>query len=361
MNNMKTWTIITIALALLASCSGDKTDKNEESKGARISFTENVTTAEVELMAMETELTLAGKVEYDPDRIISYVPLIQGLVERTHFSLGDKVRKGQPLIDVRSSDLGALRSDLLAMEAELDVARRALENARTMHNDRMISDKDLLEADARFRQAEAAWERAHNDMEPWKTNGDGTFSILAPMNGYIVEKQVVPGSPVSPESSPLFVIADLNRVWITANVYASNLTQVREGMAVKISSLAYPGEVFEGEINALSQVFDPEEKALKARISMKNDNLKLKPEMAVLIRLVNNAKKQMIAVPTDAIIFDNNRHYVVTDEGNGNFVAKQITIAAARDNITYIAAGLELGNKIVTRNQLLIYEGLTGK
>ncbi|MDR0505506.1 MAG: efflux RND transporter periplasmic adaptor subunit [Dysgonamonadaceae bacterium] len=343
----------------IVGCSGGHKESLCATDNA--SFAENVKTVEVSSVNQETELTLAGKVEYDPDRIINYVSPIHGLVERVYFSLGDKVQKGQTLFDIRSSDLSALQSELLAQEAELDVARRALMNAQSMYDDKMVSDKDLLEAKAKFRQTEAAYERARNDMSSWHSRGDGTFSILAPMSGYIVGKQVASGSPVSTESSPLFVIADLSKVWITANVYASDLTQVQENMLVEITALAYPGETFEGKINAMSQVFDPEEKVLKARIAMTNANLKFKPEMAVLIRLKNKTAIQRLAVPSNSVIFDDNKYFVVVEEETGKYSVRHVELAGSYDQLTYISKGLKNNEKVVIENQLLIYESMSGK
>lgn len=223
----------------------------------------------------------------------------------------------------------------------------------------MLSEKELLEAKNNLLQVKSSLQRIKNDMAVYGTNkGNGTFSIHAPISGYIVGKSVASGSSVSMESEPLFTVADLSTVWITANVYAGDLLHVKEGMEVEIRTLSYPDEIFKGKIHTLSQVFDPEEKVLKARIRMVNKDLKFKPEMAVIVTLKNEENQPFISVPSDALIFDDNKYFIVVREGEEAFQIKEVKLKGHYQGTTYLSAGLSENEEIVIRNQLLIYTGL---
>ena len=242
----------------LCSCS-EREMENAENKGINKAFLENVKTEKVVLSNFEQGLMLSGKVECDPDKIISYTPLVSGIVEKTYFALGDKVQKWQPLLDIRSSELSGLQSEQIALETELKIAQRELKTAQSMYDDNMLSEKELLEAQGRVRQAQADLEKIKSDMTVMGTSkGNGIFSIKSPMSGYIVHKKASLGSTLSADGEPVFTVADLSTVWITVNIYASDLQFVSEGMSVEITTLSYPDEVFYGKINSLSQVFDPE-------------------------------------------------------------------------------------------------------
>ena len=271
--------ITNIVIAGMVILSNSCNSKNsQESRGSLNDFP-NVKTVEAILSNKQQELLLTGKVEYDPEKIISYVPLISGIIDRTYFSLGDKVQRGQPLFDMRSTELSALFSEKISLEAEEKVAERELRTAQSMFDDHILSEKELLEAKGKLKQIQAAMNKIKSDMAVYGTDkGNGIFTVNAPMSGYIVSKKALSGSTISPDSEPAFSIADLTTVWVTANVYASNLRFVREGIAVEITTLSYPDEMFYGKINSLSQVFDPEEKVLKARIIMDNRNLKFNPK-----------------------------------------------------------------------------------
>jgi cobalt-zinc-cadmium efflux system membrane fusion protein len=285
------------------------------------------------------------------------------MVEKTYFSLGDKVQKGQPLLDIRSSELSGLQSEQTAAETELKIAQRELKTAQSLFDDKMLSERELLEAQGRVRQAQADVEKIKSDMTVMGTNkGNGIFSIKSPMSGHIVHKKASPGSTLSADGEPIFTVADLSTVWITINVYASDLQFVSEGMNVEITTLSYPDEVFYGKINSLSQVFDPEEKVLKARIVMKNKDLKFKPEMSVMVKLIDvgtgHAPSLHLSIPSDALIFDDNRYFVVVESKANEYKISEVTLKGHYNKTSYIASGLSEGENVVVKNQLLIYSGL---
>lgn len=350
-----------VVTMLLASCSDKNSEKENPNGSDKLdnTFFKRVKTTNAILSNQNQELNLTGKVEYDPDKVINYVALVNGIAERSYFSLGDKVQKGQTLLDIKSSDLSSLQSEAIGAESEVKISERELQTAQAMFEDNLLSEKELMEAQAKLSQAQATYKKIQNDISLNGVNkGNGTFSIKSPMTGYIVNKNVSSGSTISTEGDPLFTVADLSKVWITANVYANNLQFVKEGMDVDITSFSYPGEVFHGKISSLSQVFDPEEKVLKARIVMDNKDMKFKPEMSVVVKLKNDTQAPFIAIPTDAVIFDDNKYFAVVQKGDNDFEVKEIKLQGHNNKTTYVASGLSEGDKIVTNNQLLIYSGI---
>lgn len=351
-------TLLLVAVAA-ASCGGGKTQQ-KETKTINQAFGTSIATIKAEMTPVGRELILTGKVESDPDKTVSYTPLVGGVIDRVYFALGDKVAKGEILMDIRSTDLSSLQSELVTLETDLAVSQRELRSAQSMYDDDMISERELLEIQAKVLQAEAALKKTRSDMSVFgKSKGDGVFSVHAPAGGYIITKNASPGSTMSADD-PMFTIADLGSVWVVANVYAGDLQFVREGMNVNISSVAYPDEVFTGRIDAVSQVFDPEDKALKARVVMNNKDLKLKPEMSVAVRVKNESGRELIAVPTDIVIFDHDAYFVVVRSGD-DFEIRQIVPFDHGKSTTFVASGLNEGDEVVSRNQLLIYAELKGK
>jgi len=348
-------------ILLLQSCSSTGNKDTQEESGIKEEFIANVKTVKPMMSNQEQELILNGKVEIVPDKVVYYTPLISGIVERTYFSLGDRVQQGQSLLDVRSAEIGEFQSDMISFEAEVEVTQRELQSVQALFDDNLLSEKELLEAKSGLRQAQAAYEKAKSDMSLYLDKGQGVFAIKSPMTGYIVDKKAASGTPFSPDSEPLFTVADLSTVWIIANVYAGDLQSVKEGMSVEITTLAYPNEVFSGKIDALSQVFDPEEKVLKARIVMPNKDLKFKPEMSVVVKLKNEMHRNFLSIPTDALIFDDDRHFVVIETEPGRFEIKKVQLQGHYQKNTYICSGLSENDKIVVKNQLLIYAELKGK
>lgn len=350
-------------LALALNCCTPKTVTQEEvGQSMNPDFLSTVRTAKAELSHRQETLTLSGKVEYDPEKVVQYFPLISGIIDKIYFTTGDKVVKGQPILDVRSTDLSALQSELSSLEAELKVSERELQTAHEMFNDNMLSEKELLGAESKLKQTKAALNKVRNDMQLFGPDkGNGVFSLKAPAAGYIMAKKTAPGSTISPDDEPLFTIVDLSTVWAIANVYAGNLQSVKEGMEVDFTTLSYPDEIFSGKIDRLSPTFDPEDKVLKARIVMPNKEMKLKPEMPIVIRLKDQTSEKMISIPSEALIFDNNRYYTVIKEGDVQFSIREVQLQGHNDKTSYVSSGLLEGDEVVVSGQLLIYSGLNEK
>lgn len=356
--------LITFSLLLLlsCSCSGSRPENTGDQAAINPDFLSTVKTVKATSSLRKETLTLSGKVEYDPDKVVRYFPLIGGVVEKVYFSMGDKIQKGEPLLDVRSADLSALQSELISLQSEIPVIEREVKTVREMFKDNMLSERELMEAESKLKQTESSLARVQNDMRLFGPDkGNGLFSLKAPASGYIVSKGVTPGSTISSGDESLFTIADLYEVWVMANVYAGNVQSVKEGMEVNFTTLSYPGEIFNGKIDKLSQVFDPDDKVLKARIVMSNKNLKLKPEMPVVIYLKNETDEKTIAIPAEALIFDDNRYFVVIKNGDDDFRIKEVQLQGHNEDTSYIRSGIMEGDEVVVSGQLLIYSGLNEK
>ena len=338
---------ITYAVFLFLVACGQNGQNTRQSEGVIAeAFLKEVVTAKVIMQPPQKEFALTGKVTADPDRTISYSPLVSGVIVKNYFTLGDRVGKGQTMLEIRSSELSSLQS-------ELTIAQRNLQSAEALFESGMTTEREVVEA-------RSTYEKLRADLALYgESKGSGIFSITAPMSGYVIAKYGNAGSTVSAESEPLFSIADLSTVWVVANIYAGNLQFVHEGQPVEITSVAYSKEVFKGKINFISQVFDPEDKALKARIVLPNPGLKLKPEMMVVVKLLYESNMEIAVVPSDAVIFDNNSYFVIT--GSRDFEIRPVTPFDHHNGATYISEGLKPGEEVVIKNQLLIYNELKGK
>ncbi|MEJ7684062.1 MAG: efflux RND transporter periplasmic adaptor subunit [Segetibacter sp.] len=92
----------------------------------------------------------------------------------------------------------------------------------------------------------------------------------------------------------LFTISDLKDVWVMANVFEADIPKVKEGYAVKVTTLAYPDKVFYGRVDRVSEVLDPEDKALKVRVKLENQDMMLKPEMFTRVIVTNEEKIKLL-------------------------------------------------------------------
>jgi cobalt-zinc-cadmium efflux system membrane fusion protein len=156
-------------------------------------------------------------------------------------------------------------------------------------------------------------------------------------------------------STNLFTISDLKRVWVLANVYESDIAGIREGEQVSVSTLSYPDKVFTGSIDKIYNVLDPDNKTMKVRIQLDNSGNLLKPEMFANVIVKQIRDGSMLAVPSESVVFDRNKYWVVVYGGQCNVQTRLIDIAKTTSAYTYILSGVKAGEKVLTRKQLFIY------
>ncbi|PQA60427.1 efflux RND transporter periplasmic adaptor subunit [Siphonobacter curvatus] len=316
-------------------------------------------TTEVKATTPIQKISLTGKVNYNPDKVVRFVPLIDGVVSKVNFALGDYVKKGQVMLELRSSELTNLSTDLKTAQATLRTAERNLASVKEMYEDKLATEKELVVAESEVDVAKQSIIKAQETLNLYGGSLEkGVLVVKAASNGYVVEKNIVVGQQVEAGADALFTISDLKQVWVTANIYTGQLGQVKEGMPVEITTTAYPNTVFHGKISRFSNVFDPNERVLKAQIFLDNPGLLLKPEMFVIIRVKKTGNETTMAVPTQAVVFDEDRYFVVKYQDECNLELVNLTPLFQNSDSTYFHGGVQVGDKILTKNQLLVYNQL---
>lgn len=353
-------TLFFIALFFNFSCSKKEEKTNEENQKYCISpeLKKSLQVSNVAFSPIEESITLTGEVESNSDKTVPFVSLVDGVVSETYFSLGDFVRRGQVLATIKSTSLNEMQDDTQTLQAQLSVAKRKLSSVQSMYKDDIASQKDLQEAKAEVQILESNIARTRKNLQLYSGNSTN-FVVKAPADGYVIEKNISSGMPVSAGGEQLFTISNLDKVWVMANVYATNMRQVYVGQEAMVKTLAYPDESFGGSVNAISQVFNEEERVLKAKIIMNNHDMKLRPGMSADITLpVKTSSQNALSIPKKALIFDNNQTYVLVYRNDCDIEIRPITEITSNAETTYVNGSLKQGEKVISANGLLIYENL---
>lgn len=349
-------------LLLMVSCHTKESESPQENVPYCIpaSLKESIRIERIQKRPVEQTMTLSGNIQYNQDHTYPFVSLIDGVVTATHFSLGDYVKKGQLLAEVKSSDLNELYDQMQTIKSQIQVAKRELVSVQSMYDDGLASQKELIESQSNLSVLQSNLKTTQENLALYSANGSkSTFQIKAPSEGYIVSKNINPGVSITAGDEALFTIANLDQVWIMANVYATSMRYVNTDQTVQITTIAYPDTVFKGKISNISQVFDEDERVLKARIVLDNTDGKLKPGMSAdIILSMDSDQGEAIAIPTDAIIFDNNQKYVVVYKDDCHQEIRPLHTMAKNDLYVYTDRDFEENENVITTNELLIYEEL---
>ncbi|RYE36015.1 MAG: efflux RND transporter periplasmic adaptor subunit [Sphingobacteriaceae bacterium] len=305
-----------------------------------------------------SEITLTGSIAPDENKMANIFPLVSGVSSNVSVQLGDVVQKGQTLAILKSAEAAAFTKDYTSAEADIRASKRSLESTQDLYNSGLASQKDVEQAKADYQKAVAEGTRAGTVASINKSNSQG-YELKSPISGYVVDKNLTSNMQVRTDNNePLFTIADLSDVYVLVNIYESDISSVQTGDPVKITTLSYPDKVFAGKIDKLYNMLDPENKVMRARVKIANPGNLLKPQMYANVKISAKSGVDLPAVNTGAIVFDNNKNYVVVIDGKAKVHIQPVDIAKKVEDVAYIKTGLKAGDRVVASRQVYLYESL---
>ncbi|HXB92420.1 MAG TPA: efflux RND transporter periplasmic adaptor subunit [Puia sp.] len=304
-------------------------------------------------------ITLTGKVGSNEDNVVPVYSLVSGNVQNVKVNLGDNVSAGQVLAVVRSSEMAGYGNDLINAESNLRIAQTNLLKTKDMYHSGLASMTDSLNAEVAVQQAKSELNRVNQVLKINGGNTQGDYIVKAPINGFIVQKSATNNMTIRGDNSTsLFTISDLKNVWIQANVYESNISLIHQGENVDVTTLAYPGKIFKGKIDKIMNVLDPTSKVMKVRVVLPNPDYALKPEMYASITVSDKENKQCLSVPSQALIFDHSQYYVLVYNNQSDVKITPVQVINTVGDRTFIASGVNNGDKVITSQAILIYNAL---
>ncbi|MBS1616624.1 MAG: efflux RND transporter periplasmic adaptor subunit [Bacteroidetes bacterium] len=308
------------------------------------------------------QVPLTGNVAFDENTVVRVFARGSGQVTEAPVSLGDFVHKGQTLAVIRSADVAGAYADLNAARADLNIAKRQMENEKALFQSGLASQRDYSEASENYQKALAAQQKIEHGISinggP-HSNASGSYALVAPVDGYVVSKTIAAGDFIRPDASEsLYTISDLKDVWVIANVYEADISRLHQGYAAEVYAAAYPDHPFYGKVDMMSQVLDPQSKALHIRVKLDNHEGLLKPDMFARVLVSNEEGQMATCVPSDAIVSQDGKQYVVQYVRRDSLNIVPLNVIKTVDNRSYVTGDLKPGQLVVTQNQLFIFNQL---
>lgn len=341
----------------LFSCNDRQTQPVKATSAIPDTLVKNIQTAPAVTEFERDVIKLNGKIQANESRQAKVFALVSGRIQYTHAELGDFVRKGQVLAELKSIEVAGMSNDISLAESNVQMAKKNLETTTDLYKGSLATEQDWLNAKIGYNKALSEFNRARQVASI--TGGkNASYTISAPISGFIIEKNVTANSEVRQDNNTdLFAIADLSEVWIMANVYEADMNSIHLGDPVTVNTLANPTKDYPGRIDKIYNVLDPATRTMKVRISMNNPGYQLKPEMFASVKVNGRVATQVLSIPSQAIIMDNSRNYVVLRRAD-KLSIREITLIKRVDDRAYIA-GLAVGDQVVTNSQVFLYQALS--
>lgn len=294
---------------------------------------------------------LTGTITFDAARVSHVGSRIQGRIRRVYVDIGAHVSAGDTLVVLDSPELGAAQARWAQARVARGVAARNFERTERLYRDGIVSERRRLEVEAELREREAELTAALQALsalgaEP-DTAGSGLFVIRAPLDGEAVEKHATVGEVVGPETS-LFIVGELNRVWLLLDLYETDLRSVRVGLRARVVADAYPDLSFEAGIGLISSVVDTVSRTVKVRLEIPNPRHVLKPGMFARAGVMLDAKPNAVGIPHAAVQTLEGREVVFVPDSGNRFRALPVRLGPPRaGGWVEVIEGLARGDTIV--------------
>ncbi|MDR6563993.1 MULTISPECIES: efflux RND transporter periplasmic adaptor subunit [unclassified Arcicella] len=362
---MKTNNIIA-GLMIVATCMACQSKKEEANKESSEEFElsdkvrKELVLAPAVLENISSELQLTGKLAPFEEKQVKVSPLVDGVIEKISVTLGDYVKKGQTMAIIHSSEVADVENQIVGAKSDFLTAQKNLQVQQDLYKSGLASEKDIIIAQNDLLKAEGTLRRA-NEISGIYGVKNSFYTVKAPIDGYIVDVNRNISEKMAyreGDIGPFFSVADLSTVQVIANVYESDVAKIKDGYKASIRLVAYPDRVFEGKVDKINNVLDPQTRTMQVRINLANPQKLLKPEMFAKVTISYADNQKIVSIPSESIIFDKDRNFVIVYKNSKEVEARRVQVAKVLGNKTFVFNGLKEGERVIIKNQLMIYNAL---
>ncbi len=302
-----------------------------------------VSYATVKRAPLHHTIRAVGTVEPDLQKHWAFVARVDGYVKELFVpSAGQLVEKDAPLISIYSPDL-------FTTERELVMLLRMRDEAKS-RDARATPERLIAAAETRLRQWNITDEQI-TEIER-KRQPNETLTLRSPFRGVVQEVPAHQGVNVK-VGDHLIDIADLSVVWVSAEFYESELSMLKTGQAVTVTSSSYPNDRFEGRVAVISPFLEQTKRTAKVRIDIPNPDFKLQPGMYASVELGMDMGEGL-TVPASAVMPTGSREIAFVDKGSGKLEPRIVELGEQIGDHYEVKSGLAEGERVVASANFLI-------
>jgi membrane fusion protein, heavy metal efflux system len=325
-----------------------------------------VKVAPAELTKLAGDIQVVGTVTFHEDHYAVVGPLVTGRISKLIAGVGDKVRRGQVIAEIESSEVGQARADYVSAKArsgaadanlsrETDLAEKKISSVREREQAHAQSVTEQAGVRAAVMRLRAIGLTPGDIVEAERHDLGGRVQIRSPISGTVIERKVTLGQAVE-RATDAFKIADTSHVWVSLDLYEKDLARVHVGQEVEMRTDARPGELFHGRVAFIVPVIDEATRTAKVRLEFPNPKGALHAGQLVTARIVADPKQavsEVLAVPRSAIEQVEGKTVVFVQSGDG-FERRNVMLGTSGGDRVEVRKGLIAGEVVAIDGAFLL-------
>jgi len=327
----------------------------------------------VEGREFPVEKEAVGGIDFNEDMETQVFTPYQGKIIALFAAIGDDVRKGQTLFTIDSPDLLQAESNLIAAAGVMELTTRNLARLRELYKTLAVSQHDVEQAVSDQQTAEGALRAARDSVRIFgkadaeidrivaNRLADPTLVVASPINGRITARTAAPGLFVQPGNPPPpYVVADIDTMWMLANVVEIDSPSFRIGQPVKVRLSAFPDQVFDGKITTIGASVDPNTRRVLVRSEINDPRHELRSGMFGTFVIAIGAPVRSPAVPLAGVVREGDGTQTVwVTADRRRFTRRTVKIGEPRDGYRQVLDGLQIGELVATEGAVFLSNMLT--
>lgn len=302
-----------------------------------------VETVQVTIAPIRDELTATGTLYSNESVVITTE--IAGKVSEIFFEDGEKVSKGQVLLQLDQSVLAAERD---RAEANFNLSETNIKRAELLLQEQAISERERDEAYAKWRLDQASLRLMEAQLA--KT------VIRAPFSGLLGLRNVSPGEYLQPGEA-IVSLDDIDPIKVEFRAPEVFAHQLKTGKRIQMSVDAAPGTQFSGEVYAIDPQIDVNGRSVMMRAKVDQNDGPLRPGMFARVILVLEERPQALLIPEEALI-PRGEEQTVFKVVDGKVVAVTVITGLRTRGKVEIVEGLEVGDTVITAGHIKVRPGM---
>lgn len=320
----------------------------------------NIEIQKVETGMYAPSFSTSGIVKPIPSLYAEIASPFAGRIIKSFVKLGQKVEKGSPLYEISSPSFFETTKIYFAAKQEMDQALKNLNREKDLLANKVGVEKELEEAQLNYQLRKQEFRNAESALKVFQVNinqiqlGEGLI-VRSPINGKVVEDNIVIGQYVKEDAKHLLIVANLSKVWVLAHVKEKDIRLIEKLKEVNIKLTARPNDIIKGRVYHIGDMLEEQTRAVEVIIECDNQSGLIKPYMYASVELTDS-DVEAILVPTIAILQQENGNYVYISLGSNKFEKRMIELGATLGDKNVVLNGLCAGDEIVTSGAFYLLE-----
>lgn len=328
-----------------------------------------IETTKVRKQLINDEIRATATIKPNQYELTHVSPRIQGKAIAVFAEAGQQVSAGETLALLDSLEVGQKKADFLKARTNLRIAKRNYAREQRLFAQKISSETEYLAAKGAYERSVTDYLAAREALRmmgmpeheikeiSWSSRDESLshLHLTSPIAGTVVTRHITRGELITPKDKP-FTIADLSTVWIILDIYEEDLSRVQVDSQVRVTTVAYPEEIFQATVIHIHDVLNPDTRTVDARVEIPNPDRRLRPGMFAHASLTAPPEKERrgLFVPQNAVQHIDDRPTIFVQIEPGTYEVRHVKLGATFAPFVEVHTGVSEGETVVGKGSFYL-------